>query len=116
MLPIGEFRHRVTLENPGDPVPDNEGGFTVVWDELTEDPVRAAIKPASARDLERTVANTTQSTVTHMVTIPYVSGVTTRTRVIFHDGENDRTFSVTGVYDEDERHRQLVLTCVEQVA
>jgi SPP1 family predicted phage head-tail adaptor len=112
LLPSGHFRHRVTLENPTD-VPDAEGGYTTTWARLGPSTHAAVIRPATARDLERVVANTVQTTASHLVTIWYVAGVTTATRVIFHDTIGDRTFSVTGVQDEDERHIQLTLACVE---
>jgi hypothetical protein len=40
--------------------------------------------------------------------------VTTRTRAILHDAV-DRVLMVTGTYDPNERHRMLVLGCVEDV-
>jgi hypothetical protein len=39
--------------------------------------------PATARDLERVVAGTVQSSATHLVTIRYLAGVTTKTRVVW---------------------------------
>lgn len=115
MKGAGELRHRVTLENPGTAIPDNEGGFTQTWTRLGGTDHAAAVEPATARDLERTVSNTVQSTASHIVTIRYLPDVTTQTRLIFHDEGRDRTFSITGVQDPGERHRELVLACEEQV-
>jgi SPP1 family predicted phage head-tail adaptor len=73
--------------------------------------VWASIVPATARDLERVVAGTVQSSATHLVTIRYLAGVTTKTRVVF----GSRLFSVTGVQNPEERNISLVLVCQESV-
>lgn len=62
------------------------------------------------------MANTVLSEASHIVTIRYRSGVTTKTQLVFHDGTRDRSMSVTGVHDPDEGHRLLMLACVEVVA
>ena len=110
----GSLRHRVTLQTPGAPVPDGDGGYTEVWTVLGSR-VPAAVEPATARSLERIAASTVTSTASHLVTIRYLPGITTKTRVVFHD-LTDRTLAVTGTHDTEERHRVLVLECVEQVA
>jgi SPP1 family predicted phage head-tail adaptor len=110
-MDIGALRHRVTLENPGTPVPDGDGGYTEAWTALSPASVSASIVPATARDLERVVAGTVMATATHVVTIRYHSGVTTKTRVTF----GTRVFSVTGVQNADERNIQLQLVCEEIV-
>ena len=33
-IEIGARSHLVTLENPGEPVPDGDGGFTSAWEAL----------------------------------------------------------------------------------
>lgn len=114
----GALNKRVTLENPSAPVSDNDGGFTTLWPPsggTTLAKVWASVQPATARDLERVVAGTVQSNASHLVTVRYIPGVTTKTRVIFHDTVGDRTFSVTGIHDPDERHISLVLACQEVV-
>jgi len=110
---IGALRHRVTLLTPGTPIPDGDGGYTETWTTLGSR-VPAAVEPATARSLERIAANTVTSTASHLVTLRYLSGVTTKTRLTFHD-TTDRTFSVTGTHDEEERHESLVLECTEDV-
>jgi head-tail adaptor len=64
--------------------------------------------------LERIGANTVSPMATHLVTLRYLPGVTTKTSVVFHD-VTDRTLAVTGVFDHEARHRVLVLGCVERV-
>jgi len=108
-MDIGSLRHVVTLQTPTT-VPDGDGGFTTTWATLLAN-VPAEIKPAGERDLERTIASTVQSTATHIVTIRYLAGVTTQTRVLF----GAREFSVTGVANPQERDISLVLVCQERV-
>lgn len=110
------MRHRVTLENPGDAVPDptGGGGYTQAWTTLASR-VPAKVEPASARSLERVTANTVSSSASHLVTVRYVPGVTMQTRLTFHDGEVDRLMAVTGQHDTEERHLELILECAEAV-
>jgi head-tail adaptor len=106
---VGSLRHLVTLENPGAALPDGDGGFTLAWTALDPPQVWASIKPATARDLERAVAGTVQASASHLVTLRYVNGVSTKTRLVF----GTRIFAVQGVHNVDERNRELVLACAE---
>lgn len=108
-MDIASLRHRVTLENPGAMVPDGDGGFTTPFTAFAT--VWASIAPATAKDLERLVAGSVQSSATHVVRIRYLAGVTTLTRVRF----GLRSFAITGVMNPDERSVELVLTCEEVV-
>jgi SPP1 family predicted phage head-tail adaptor len=112
-METGSLRHRVTLTTPGAAVPDGEGGYT---DGVTTLVSRApaAVEPANTQSLERIGANTVTPMATHLVTLRYLPGVTTKTQVVFHD-VSDRALAVTGVFDEQVRHRVLVLACVERV-
>lgn len=107
----GQKRHLVSLANPGTPVPDGDGGFTVVDAPLTPATAWADIRPATARDLERTTSGTVLSTATHIVTMDYHPQVTTQTRLTY----NSRSFSVTGVANPEERNVDLILAAVEVV-
>ena len=107
----GRRRHLVTLEDPGPPVADGDGGWAESWLPLDPSPVWAAITPATARDLERISAGTIIATASHVVILRYHPGVTTQTRIT-HEG---RIFQVTGIANPEERDRELVLVCVEVV-
>ncbi len=113
---IGRLQHRVTLTEPvdGPAVPDGNGGYTQATLTLASR-VPAAVTPASAHALERLIRNTSESIASHIVTLRYIPGVTTRTVVTFHDGPTDRTLYVAGTADEGERHRVLQLVCNEGV-
>lgn len=112
-LPAGRRIHRLTLTNPGDPVADGGGGWTET-PVTVADPVYGEIVPATVRDLERTMPNVVLASASHVVTIPYVPGVSLITSLVFHDPrEGDRAFSIGGIVDPDERHIQLILACEE---
>jgi head-tail adaptor len=113
-MAIGELRHRVTLENPTI-VPDSEGGFTETWNVLGIARLPASVMPATPRDLERQTSGTVTATASHLVTLRYLAGVTTKTRVRFHD-TTDRVLAVEGIVDREERHRMLILACTEAVS
>jgi head-tail adaptor len=111
----GELRHRVTLETPSAAISNGDGGFVhpEPWPVLAYR-IAANVKPASARDLERLVSGTVQSSASHLVKIRYMSGVTTQERLVYHD-ITDRAMAITGVIDLEERHVWLVLSCEETV-
>jgi head-tail adaptor len=106
----GDQRHLVTLEQPGDPVPDGLGGFTEAWTPLDPPTWYAAITAATARDLERLAAGSTlQTTELHLVRGDFHPGVTTETRLSFEG----RAFEVQSVQDPEQRHVDLILLCTE---
>jgi SPP1 family predicted phage head-tail adaptor len=109
--PAGQRVHVVTLQAPGLPVPDGDGGVIQGWDDLDPATVKASITPASARDLEKLASGTVIAQATHVITIPYHPGVTTATRVVFRG----RTFSLTSVINLEERNVQLKCIGVEVV-
>lgn len=102
----------MTLDNPGAAVPDGDGGFTYPLTPLSPATAWAEIKPATSRDLERVTADTVLSTASHVITMDYHAGVTTKTRITFEG----RVFNVTGVSDPEERHIDTIAVCVEVVA
>jgi head-tail adaptor len=82
MTAIGEYRHRVTLENPGDPVPDGDGGYTETSIPLDPPDWDCSIQAASTRDLESIGAGTVLSQATHLLKGRYHPGITTESRVL----------------------------------
>lgn len=112
MTARGAKRHLVSLANPGTAVPDGDGSFTQVDAPLTPATAWAEIKPATARDLERTTSGTVLSEASHIVTMDYHPGVSTQTRITF----NGRTLNVTGVSNPEEKNVELILTAEEVVA
>jgi len=108
----GALRFRVTLEEPSQVTTDSDGGRTKTWQPLTPSQVWCSIAPATARQLERVAAGTVTSTATHVVSMRFHAGVTTKTRVTF----GDRQFQVVGVMSPDELQIETIALCKEIVA
>ena len=111
-MPIGDYKHLVTFQDPGPAVPDGVGGYTQSWTDLAPGLWRVSVLPAAVRDLERVAAGTVITQGTSIVSGHYHSGVSTRTRMLF----NGKTYSVTGVRYVDLVPPRMELAVVEQVA
>ena len=109
--PVGDHRHFVRFENPGDPQPDGDGGFTEGWTPADPATWYVSIKPATARDLENVTAGTVIATATHIVRGRCHPGITTETRMIFEG----RTFAITNVSNIEERDQEMQLICEERL-
>lgn len=108
MAQIGAMRHLVVVENPTR-ASDGDGGYTETFTAASPSPVWAELKPATPSALERIAGNTIEAPVTHIVTMRYHSGVTTRTRLTF----GARRFFVRGIQTPSEVQEWLVLSCEE---
>jgi SPP1 family predicted phage head-tail adaptor len=106
---IAERAHRVTLENPGEAVPDGDGGFTQGWEQLAT--VFATVSPASAQDLERVIAGTVTAMMAPvLVVLPWIAGVTTKTRIQYHGA----TLAVIGFRDVDARQIRMEIVAEQR--
>lgn len=110
-MALGDYRHGVTFQNPGPPVPDGDGGYTQTWTDLVPATWRVSITPATQRDLERVTAGTVISQASHIVRGLFHAGVTTKTRMLF-DG---RQLSIVAVQNVQERSIYMELVAVEVV-
>ena len=111
MPAVGSFRHRVTLTNPGSPVPDPDGGWSETPVPLVPPTWDCSIEQASARTLESIGAGSVLAQATHLVRGRYHAGITTQTRVTF----GARVLSVLFVANRDERNIETDLVCAEVV-
>lgn len=111
-MPIGAYRHRVAVSNPGGYTPDSDGGFTSGYAPADPPVVDCSIQAATVRDMERVTAGTVLTTATHLIRCRFHKGITTATRLTF----KGRTFEVQSVQNVDERDIALVLICAEVVA
>jgi len=109
----GSRIHRVRFENPGLPVPDGDGGYTVGYTPLEPQVWYASIRPASARDFENATAGTVSATATHIIETDYHAGVDIKTRVVKLD--DGRTFDVAGLANYEERDVTMALFVQEQL-
>lgn len=103
------LRHRVALQRPTR-TPTTEG-FAETWDSYASS-VAAAVEPATPSRVERQVAATVQTPISHIVTIRYRSGVLAKDRVLF----GTRPLYIMGMQNPEERNRWLVLACEERAA
>jgi head-tail adaptor len=109
---VGGLRHWVTLTGPGVMTPDGQGGYTIARTPLEPARVKAEIRQATVRELERVTAGAVVSSATHIVTMRFHPQVTMQTEIAFEN----TALSVTGINDVEKRHRELILTCEEVVA
>lgn len=106
---IAERPHRGMFQNPGPPIPSGTG-YVQSWVDLPP-AAFARVQPASQHTLEQITSGTVLAQATHLVTVPYRTGLTTKSRFMI-DG---RALNVIGIYNPDERNIELVLVCAEVV-
>ena len=102
----GSLRHRFVIktaqeiENTFGEIVETPLTFATVW---------ASIEPLSGRELFQ--AQQVQAEVTHRVRMRYLAGVTAKMTGLF----GTREFQILSVINPEERNRELVLMCKEQV-
>ena len=102
----GKLRHRVTIQQTTETRESTMGGVIDTWGTFATR--YASVSPLTGR--EYFTAQQHASEVTHEVRLRYLSGVTTKMRVL-HDG---RTFDIESIANTDERDRETVLLCKER--
>ena len=108
MPTIGQMRHRVVVETPT-PTSDGDGGYSDSYAAAGPSPVWASIEPATAAVSEQQVGNRIETAITHVITMRWHTGVTTRTRLSF----GSRRFFVRGLQKVHEIGEWLVCSCEE---
>jgi head-tail adaptor len=115
-IAAGQRPHKVTVQIPGDPVPDGYGGYSEGWVDLDPPVLYVRIQPASVSDLERMTSGTVVTSASHIVTGPYHPDLSTKARLLFTDiSGKSRTFTVAGLVNPEERNRELILLCEERL-
>ena len=103
----GTLRHRVSIQYPVQ-TSDGMGGYTEEW--ATAAQRQAAIWPVSSR--ERLDALKLESEVTHRIRVRYLSGVTSKHRILF----GSRAFNIIGApINHEERNIHLDILATEQI-
>jgi hypothetical protein len=110
MALIGQMRHRLVVENPTASA-DGDGGYSDSYAAAAPSPVWASVEPATPGVIEQQVGNRIEAPITHIVTLRYHAGVTTRTRFTF----GSRRLFVRGLQKMHEVGEWLVCSCEEFV-
>lgn len=103
MTAIGQYRHRVNVEAPGQPVPDGDGGWIETWVPLVPPVWDCAIEIASAKDLEQVTGGAVITTATHFLRGRYHPQLSIVARIKFED----RVFEIQSVHDRDQRRIEI---------
>ncbi len=103
----GRLGHIVDIQEATE-TQDEYGSMGRTWETILAR--RAFVKPLSGREAE--VARQIVATATHEVRMRYLSMLTPAHRLQF----GTRTFEIGQKLNVDERNRELVLICTEQVA
>lgn len=100
----GRLRHRLTIQQRNE-TQGATGEVVLTW--TTYATVWGAVEPVSGRELLAGDRVAAEASV--RVLVRYLSGVTTRHRVLF----GSRLLEIVAVIDRDERHVELELLCNE---
>jgi SPP1 family predicted phage head-tail adaptor len=103
--PVGRMKHRVEIQSVSRSS-DGQGGFTESWS--TDTTVWASLEPL--KGFEKFQGGQTQTPLTHLVTMRYRTGVTTKNRIAY----GDRVFDIKEAINVDEDNVFLALKCIEQ--
>lgn len=102
-----KLKHSVTIQERTETT--NSTG-EVEWTWGTYVIARAAVEPL--RGQEYFAAKQVQASTQVRIRIRYMTGITTKMRVVFEG----RYFAIEGIIDPEMRHRELQLMCVEREA
>jgi len=106
----GKLTHSVSIQTPGLPVADGDGGYIQTWSSITPSPVWCSFTSAAARDMQRLAGgNATLAAATHVVEMHYHSGITAKMRVVV----GTRALNILGVANVDEADEMTRLFCEE---
>ncbi len=100
----GELRTRGTLQRASD---GSKWGESVTWSDYAT--VWMEIDPVRGREYSE--GRKEQAELTHMITIRYVSGVRPDMRL----SAEGRIFKIASVINVEERNRELLLRCTEEI-
>jgi SPP1 family predicted phage head-tail adaptor len=105
-MQAGKLRHRITIQSPTE-TRDDHGQAIKTWSTFAT--VNGSIVPESSREFWS--AKQTQADITHLFSIRYLPGVTSRMRIAY----GSRVFQIGGVINVGERNVELHLACTEPV-
>ena len=104
----GTLRHAITVQQDTGTSRGSMGSHVESW--VTFANRRASIAPLQGR--ERYEAHALAATVTHEVRMRYLNGIEPKKfRILF----GNRVFDIQAIVNSEERNREMVLLCEEQV-
>lgn len=104
------YRHRVTIEEPVE-TQGSKGQAVRSWTALYER-VPALVTELAGRELFN--AQQIQADITHQIVLHFLPAITAKMRVVWHDGQTDRTLSLLSKpLNPDGRRRKLILQAKE---
>lgn len=106
---IGPLRQRLRIQSLTETRTD-AGGVTETW--ADDAIVWASVRPLTGH--EYLEARRVDAVVSHEVRIRYRSGLTPSHRFAF-DNDTDRVLNIISMFNVDERGRELVVMCKEDV-
>lgn len=108
VMQAGRKRSRIVIQTPVK-VKGTSGAVTTTWVAFGN-PRWAAIE--TMRSFEKQAAQTAWPGADCTITIKYIAGLLPTMRILY----NDKIYSILGINDLDERHRDVELTCKSGVA
>ena len=103
----GRYRHRLLLQRDRGTVRDELGQTQTNWTTVAS--LWGQVEPKTGRETVR--SESLHAETTHTVRLRYREGVTSRDRLLF----GARVLNILSVINVDERCRELLIECVEEV-
>jgi len=100
-LDLGALRTRVSVSNPGSPVPDGDGGFTLVYTKASPSEWWAGIQTATPRAAERIFSGTVVPHADYILNGRFHPQIDTRTRLTWTDRSGSHVTDVLDVIDNE---------------
>ena len=105
--PAGRRNKYITIEESTEGTPDSFGAPAVAW--TTFATRFASVMPESGREFQ--AAKAVHADLTHLIEMPYCSGVTAKMRVAI----GTRYLGIVSVANLEEANTTMRLACVERV-
>lgn len=111
-IAAGDLDRRVIIQQATESVDSaGYGDATPSWADFPNGKVWAKIDTGGSREFYR--ASQTYTTMTHLVTVRYRPGLTTRMRLSYRKGTQTRYLNITGIINSGEADVELQLACSE---
>ena len=105
-IDAGELDKRITIQAPGDPVSDGQGGFTPAWEDYLT--VWAKIRPMRAKQIEE--YRSVNVHATHLIEVRGGVDIQENHRIVF----GSRIFEDVTIENEKEEGVKKWVTCKER--